>query len=62
MKKCTYNRLLLADKHTIANSKILNQISIRVDIVADLEVLASMSFSSLLILVGNHEIVDNFFL
>ena len=54
--------LLLSDKHSIANTQILDQENTAVWVKLDLEVSATMLLSCLLILVWNDKVIDNTFL
>ena len=58
----TYDLLFLADKHTIANTKILDIVWAAVQVELNLEVAATMLLSCLLIFVGDHKVIDNSFL
>lgn len=54
--------MLLTNKDTIAHTKIFDQVFHIVKVVADLEMLTSMSLCGLLVLVRYDEVVDHFFL
>ena len=56
------NRLLLSDEDSIAHTQVLDEIGRRIDIVLDLEVTATMLLCSLLVFVGDDEVVDDAFL
>ena len=54
--------LLLSDKHSIANTQILDQENTAVWVKLDLEVSATMLLSCLLVLVWNDKVINNTFL
>lgn len=55
-------RVFLSHEHSIADTQVFNQVDSLVDFVQNLEVTASVLFSCLLVLVGDHEVVDYAFL
>lgn len=54
--------MFLTDKDTIAYAKIFYLVIHVVEVVANLEMLSSMSLCSLLVLIRNDKVVDHFFL
>ena len=57
-----HDRVLLADKDTVAHAKILDQVQTLITIVLNLEVTTSVLLRSLRVLVRDDKVVDNFFL
>lgn len=55
------NGMFLTDKDTIAYAKIFYLVIHVVEVVANLEMLSSMSLCSLLVLIRNDKVVDHFF-
>lgn len=53
--------MLLSHEHTIANTKIFDEIQAGIDIILDLEMTTAMLLSSLLVLVWNDEVINDSF-
>lgn len=54
-----HDGVLLAYKDAIADAQVLDKVGILVDVIHDLEVTSAVLLSRLLVLVGNHEVVDH---
>ena len=57
----TYNWVFLANKNSIADTKVFDQVLFGIRLVLDLEMAASVLLCSLFILVWNHKVIDNMF-
>lgn len=56
---CTYNGLLLADKDAVANTEVLDEVVIRVQVKLYLEVATAVLLGGLGVLVWDHEVVHD---
>ena len=60
-KFCTYNGLLLPHEDTVSDAQVFDHIAANVHIVTNLKMLSTMRLCRLLVLVGDHEIVNHSF-